>query len=109
MTHNLFQHIDVPTLVGWLEEDADISLLDIRDPVSYANGHIPGSRHLDNDSVAALVAESPADKRLVVVCYHGHSSQQAAAWLSGQGFSRVCSLDGGFTEWQWRQPDRVET
>jgi thiosulfate sulfurtransferase len=45
---------------------------------------------------------------MVVVCYHGHSSQQAAAWLAGQGFAEVYSLDGGFTEWEYRLPERVE-
>jgi len=30
-----------------------------------------------------------------VVCYHGNSSQSAAAYLVGQGFAEVYSLDGG--------------
>ena len=109
MTDSAFQHMDVSTLAHWLEGDGALTLLDIRDPVSYSNGHIPGIRHLDNDSVAALVAESPVDQPLVVVCYHGHSSQQAAAWLAGQGFAEVYSLDGGFTDWAYRHPERVES
>lgn len=103
-----FQHLDIPTLGDWLEAGAPLTLVDIRDPASFAAGHIPGSRHLDNASVPALLAEAPRDTPLVVVCYHGHSSQQAAAWLAGQGFTEVYSLDGGFTDWQVRQPERVE-
>ena len=104
-----FQHLDIPTLAGWLEGDQPLTLVDIRDPQSFAQGHIPGSRRLDNDTVGAFIEEASREAALVVVCYHGHSSQQAAAWLAGQGFAEVYSLDGGFTDWQHRHPDRVES
>lgn len=103
-----FQHLDIPTLAEWLDAGSPLTLVDIRDPASFADGHIPGCRHLDNDSVTDLLAEAPRETPLVVVCYHGHSSQQAAAWLAGQGFETVYSLDGGFTDWQHRLPERVE-
>ncbi|MCE9665340.1 thiosulfate sulfurtransferase GlpE [Halomonas sp. M5N1S17] len=108
MTPPSFQHLTPEALDEWLTADAPLTLVDIRDPMSFANGHILGSRHLDNDSVPALLEAAPRAQPMVVVCYHGHSSQQAADWLAGQGFSRVYSLDGGFTEWQHRHPDRVE-
>lgn len=103
-----FQHLDIPTLAGWLDERRELALVDIRDPQSFAQGHIPGSRRLDNDTVGAFIEEASREAPLVVVCYHGHSSQQAAAWLAGQGFAEVYSLDGGFTDWQLRHPARVE-
>ncbi|GAA0619629.1 thiosulfate sulfurtransferase GlpE [Halomonas beimenensis] len=108
MTAATFQHLDIATLGDWLDADRPLTLVDIRDPASFAAGRIPGSRHLDNAGVPALLAEAPRETPLVVVCYHGHSSQQAAAWLAGQGFAEVYSLDGGFTDWQVRHPDRVE-
>ncbi len=103
-----YHHLDIATLEAWLDTQEPLTLVDIRDPASFGAGHIPGSAHLDNDSVAALLASAPRDQALVVVCYHGHSSQQAAAWLAGQGFSTVYSLDGGFTEWAHRHPQRID-
>ncbi|MGM0694777.1 MAG: thiosulfate sulfurtransferase GlpE [Pseudomonadota bacterium] len=103
-----FQHLDIPTLAGWLDERRELALVDIRDPQSFDQGHIPGSRRLDNATVGAFTDQVSHALPLVVVCYHGHSSQQAAAWLAGQGFAEVYSLDGGFTDWQHRHPDRVE-
>ncbi|MDI5986768.1 thiosulfate sulfurtransferase GlpE [Halomonas sp. M4R5S39] len=103
-----FRHLDIPTLGERLSSDTTLTLVDIRDPMSFAEGHIPGSRHLDNNSVAALLEEIPRERPLVVVCYHGHSSQQAADWLAGQGFAEVYSLDGGFAGWRLRYPERVE-
>lgn len=108
MTPAPFQHLDIATLADWLEGDAPLTLVDIRDPQSYAQGRVPDSRRLGNDTVDAFLAEAPRQAPLVVICYHGHSSQQAAAWLAGQGFAEVYSLDGGFTDWQHRHPDRVE-
>lgn len=102
-----FEHLDPATLKSWLDVGQPLTLVDIRDPMSYSRGHIPGSRHLDNASVGELLDEAPRERTLVVVCYHGHSSQQAASWLAGQGFAQVYSLDGGFTDWETRHPQRV--
>lgn len=103
-----FKHLDTATLSAWLEQGRGVSLVDIRDPLSFASAHIPGSRHLDNTSVAEFVDNTAADRPVVVVCYHGNSSQQAAAWLDGQGFEEVYSLDGGFAAWQAARPEDVE-
>ena len=59
-----------------------------------------GSRHIDNHSVADFIAAADLDAPLVVVCYHGNSSQSAAAYFIQQGFSDVYSLDGGFELWR---------
>ena len=83
------------------------AVVDIRDPHSFANGHIRGARHLDNHSLADFIASADLDAPLLVVCYHGNSSQSAAAYLAHQGFSDVYSLDGGFELWNRHYPDEV--
>ncbi|CAD5107009.1 thiosulfate sulfurtransferase GlpE [Zestomonas carbonaria] len=82
-------------------------VVDIRDPQSFAMGHIAGSRHLDNYSLADFIAHADFDKPLIVACYHGNSSQGAAAYLVGQGFAEVYSLDGGFELWRSVYPDEI--
>lgn len=82
-------------------------VVDIRDPHSYANGHISGSTHLDNHSLPDFIAAADLDQPLIVTCYHGHSSQSAAAYLVNQGFSDVYSLDGGFELWRATFPQDV--
>lgn len=83
-------------------------VVDIRDAQSYAEGHISGSKHLDNHSLHDFIAAADLDHPLVVTCYHGHSSQSAAAYLINQGFSEVHSLDGGFELWRQTFPQDVE-
>lgn len=82
-------------------------LVDIRDPQSFTQGHIPGAVRLDNSNLAAWVAAAERGKPLIVCCYHGNSSQPAADYLAGLGFSEVYSLDGGFELWQQSYPDNV--
>ncbi|KJH81735.1 sulfurtransferase [Pseudomonas fluorescens] len=83
-------------------------VVDVRDPATFAAMHISGSKHLDNHSLLAFIQGADLDAPTVVVCYHGNSSQSAAAYLVSQGFSDVYSLDGGFELWQRVYPDETE-
>ena len=83
-------------------------MVDIRDPESFAGGHPSGAIHLDNQSLAEFIAQADLDAPTIVVCYHGHSSQSAAAYLHSQDFSDLYSMDGGFEEWRHLLPERVE-
>jgi thiosulfate sulfurtransferase len=80
--------------------DQGAVLVDVRDAQTFASNHIPDSHHLDNHSIAEFIRSADLDKPLVVLCYHGNSSQSAAAYLVGQGFSEVYSMDGGFELWK---------
>ncbi len=94
----IFQHLSVEQLKTMLDEQ-ELVLLDIRDKASYQAGHIAGSMRLDDRSITGFINETEKASAVVVVCYHGHSSQGAANYLAEQGFSDVYSLDGGYTAW----------
>ena len=83
-------------------------IVDIRDSNSFLAGHIPGAIHLSNESMADFLRDADFDAPVVVGCYHGISSQQAAQFLISQDFTDVYSLDGGFTQWQVEYPEAVE-
>jgi thiosulfate sulfurtransferase len=95
-----------PEQVHALRESGAV-LVDVRDAQTYSTHHIPGSHHLDNYSIADFIRQADLDKPLVVLCYHGNSSQSAAAYLVGQGFSEVYSMDGGFELWKNQFPDET--
>jgi thiosulfate sulfurtransferase len=82
-------------------------VVDVRDPQTFSANHIPNSQHLDNHSIHDFITKADLDKPLVVVCYHGNSSQSAAAYLVSQGFSDVYSLDGGFELWRNTFPNET--
>lgn len=83
-------------------------MVDIRDFESFASGHPAGAIHLDNQSLAEFIAQADLDAPTIVTCYHGHSSQSAAAYLHSQDFSELYSMDGGFEEWARLLPELVE-
>ena len=103
-----YQHLNPDDAIAWLDQD-DVRWVDIRDSASFQAGHIKGAVALDNESVHAFIANTPKDHRIVVCCYHGNSSRQAAQFLTDQGFEQCFSLDGGFEHWKTQFPQAVET
>jgi len=101
-----FMHMQVEELAQVLNDKTHV-VVDIRDEASFANGRITDSLHLTNESLAGFLRDADPDAPVVVCCYHGHSSQQAAQFLVSQDFTQVYSLDGGFTQWQLQYPDNI--
>ncbi len=85
-------------------DERSAQIADIRDPQSFAGGHVPGAISVNNTNVSQFVADADHAKPLLVFCYHGHSSQGAADFFATQGFAEVYSVDGGFEEWRTTQP-----
>ncbi|MFT6269942.1 MAG: thiosulfate sulfurtransferase [Alphaproteobacteria bacterium] len=79
---------------------SEIKVVDIRDDQSFELGRIPNSYHLSNGRLTQFINENEFDTPVVVCCYHGISSQQAAQYLIHQGFEEVYSMDGGFEAWR---------
>ena len=81
-------------------ENGSATIVDIRDSASFQSGHIPNALHLSDDTVQQFLLNTNKEKPLVVYCYHGISSQGAAAYFSEQGFKEVSSMIGGFEAWR---------
>ncbi|GAK84808.1 thiosulfate sulfurtransferase GlpE [Vibrio ponticus] len=94
-----FQHIDVQGAQALLES-SQAHMLDIRDPQSFAVAHAAQAFHLTNDTINQFMQEADFEEPILVMCYHGISSQGAAQYLVNQGFEQVYSVDGGFEAWQ---------
>ncbi len=88
-------------------DDGQALFVDIRDPHSFAAGHLRGAVHLSNANVDQFLADSDKARPLVVYCYHGNSSQGAADFLTEQGFQAV-SLDGGYEVFRVQFPEALE-
>lgn len=84
-------------------------LVDIRDPQSFETGHAPGAIHLTNANLGAFIEQTPPATPVMVMCYHGISSRNAAQYLLTQGYDAVYSIDGGFEAWARSFPDAVDT
>lgn len=85
-------------------ESCPVTLIDIRDPASFAKGCIPGAVRIDNSNLETFIAKADKTLPLVVCCYHGNSSQGAADYFNQRGFARTYSLEGGFAQWSLQNP-----
>jgi len=102
-----YKHISVAQTHALLD-DNNVVIADIRDPNSFAAGHIPNAEHLSNSNIGEFMLHKEYDQPIIVVCYHGISSQGAAGYLAEQGFDDVYSMDGGFSAWATQFPELVE-
>ncbi len=102
-----FKHLS-PEDLAIMMDNKFIQIVDIRDEKSFGTGRIKGARHLDNTSIQGFIETADLDAPLVVCCYHGNSSQSAAAFLSEKGFDEVYSLDGGFNQWALQEPVLID-
>ena len=82
-----------------LEDKDSATIVDIRDLASFQAGHIPNAIHLSDSTVEQFIIDTDKNKPLVVYCYHGISSQGAAAYFSEKGFKEASSMIGGFEGW----------
>jgi thiosulfate sulfurtransferase len=94
-----FQEIETHKVKEMLEHK-NVNVVDIRDPASYSSGHIPTAVSVSDGNVQEFTENTDKDTPLVVCCYHGISSQGAAAYFAEQGFKEVYSMTGGFEAWQ---------
>lgn len=74
-------------------------LLDIRDTESFEDGHVEQAIHLTQDKLATFIFETEKTTPILVMCYHGNSSQSVAQYLTQNGFLEVYSIDGGYEGW----------
>jgi thiosulfate sulfurtransferase len=82
-----------------LDEKSSL-FVDIRDPGSYRQAHVPGAIHLSDGNVQEFLQNTAKDQTVVVYCYHGNSSLGATAFLIENGFTNVASMSGGFEAWR---------
>ena len=94
----MFKEISAQKAQEMVEEDS-ANVVDIRDPGSYAAGHIPNAVSLNDGNVKEYIESADKEKSLIVCCYHGNSSRGAAEYLSQNGFKEVYSMTGGFEAW----------
>lgn len=97
-----FKPLPVAELQQMLAGDDPVNIVDVRDEGSFATGHIAGSISLMEFGIDSFINESNKTTPLVMVCYHGNSSQHAATYMLEQGFKDVYSLVGGYTAWAAR-------
>ena len=101
-----FEQIDVPKAQEFIL-NKEITIVDMRDPDSYIQGHIRNAILVNSDNIDQFIESADKHKPVICYCYHGFNSQMAAQYLKDNGFIQVFSVIGGFEEWRSTYPDEV--
>jgi molybdopterin/thiamine biosynthesis adenylyltransferase/rhodanese-related sulfurtransferase len=77
-------------------------LLDVRETDEWSQGHVPGAVFIPRGYLELQVEEKVKDKdqEVVVYCAGGTRSALGAKSLQELGYTRVTSMQGGFTKWK---------
>ena len=78
------------------------TIVDVRTPAEYAQGHLPGAVNVDVSSpdFAARIAALDPGAPYAVYCRSGSRSGVAVATMTEQGFTDAYHLGGGIGAWQ---------
>ena len=81
-------------------DDSDITVLDVRQPSEWADGHIPGARFITGAEIPERLNEVSATAPLAVVCGSGYRSAVIASFLRARGHKDVRNVTGGMSAWR---------
>jgi hydroxyacylglutathione hydrolase len=82
----------------WLKE-GEASLLDVRQPKEWADGHAPGSTHIPGALLPAQLESLDRSRPWLTACSTGYRSSIAASLLRRAGFTEVTNVLGGMSGW----------
>jgi rhodanese-related sulfurtransferase len=83
-----------------LLKSGKVSVLDTRDPASFARERIAGAALLDSANLDTVIRAAPKAQPLLIYCYRGNASQVYAQTFVDFGFREVYDLIGGFDAWR---------
>lgn len=80
----------------------NVLVLDVREDVEFAIGHIADAKHVPLSQLASRLNELQKwkDKPVIVNCQSGVRSAKACKILGKNGFNQVSNLAGGLAAWQ---------
>jgi len=78
----------------WIDSTGG-TVLDIREPFEWEKGVLPEAILISMGEIPERIGELDTDQAFLVVCRSGGRSQQVAAFLTVNGFTRVANMAGG--------------
>ncbi len=96
------EHVDAAGAGKLLSDRRDVVVMDVRTPVEYASGHMPGATNVDfvAANFSTELAKLDRDKTYLVHCAAGGRSTRALAVFQQLGFKSVTHSRNKRSNWQ---------
>ena len=82
------------------EDPARPVIVDVREPVEFAEVRAPDVLHIPMSTFAGRVGDLPTDRPLLLICHVGGRSAAAAGFLIRAGRTDVTNVAGGMDAWE---------
>jgi rhodanese-related sulfurtransferase len=95
------KEVDYKEIKKRIDSGEKLILVDTREDLEWAKGHVPGAIHLGKGVIERDIEKTVPDHRAPVVLYcgGGFRSALAADNLQKMGYTNVISMDGGWRGW----------
>lgn len=105
-SHQQDQQLEIsPAELAELIQTGGVHLVDIRSREEFEATHIEPAVLLSQPVMQEILAHWPRTELMVIYDHRGQKSLDAAAYFTGQGFSKVKGLRGGIDAWS-REVDK---
>lgn len=78
------------------------TVIDVRTPAEFADGHIPGAKNFDiyDSGFTEAIRALPTSAMYIVNCQSGGRSAKACGKMQEFGLVGTLNLEGGFSAWK---------
>ena len=93
--------LSVADVKALLDNGKRLHVVDVREESEWANGHLPGARHLSKGIIERDIESAIPDLHAAIILYCGGGFRSAlsADNLQKMGYTNVVSMDGGWRGW----------
>ncbi|MDF2627555.1 MAG: hypothetical protein K0R39_1386 [Symbiobacteriaceae bacterium] len=77
-----------------------LTIIDVREPWEYAEGHVPGSVLKPLGQIRTWAGEFDKNAELLLICRSASRSAQAYQFLTAMGFKNLKNVGGGIITWR---------
>jgi rhodanese-related sulfurtransferase len=93
--------ISVITPTEFKEKSVNHTIIDVRTPQEFSEGHIDGAVNINffDETFLDQMAKFEKNEPLFVYCKSGNRSGKAAKKITASGFKQVYDLEGGILNW----------
>lgn len=76
------------------------TIIDVREPWEYAEGHVPGSVLKPVGQIYSWIKEYDKAAEIYLICRTASRSAAACRFMQAQGFKNVRNVSGGIISWR---------